>query len=88
MIRHIGNRNVPCPKEVSDEASYHPDAKQLARPDKKDCLFLEVFPVTPKEIAFYGSINKRYRCHAACSSHMGQSPLLVQMSEARRLGII
>jgi hypothetical protein len=88
MIKQVGNRNVPCPREVYDDVYFHPGAKKLSRPDLRHRLFVEVYPRTQREIAFYGSIAREFRCHATTYPHMGQSPLLVEMREAKRLGII
>ena len=86
MIRRIGRKNVPCPEDVWNPARFHnPD---LARPEKKLMRFLEVYPSSPKEIAWYGSIDRNYRCHAGVYPHHGPSPLLVEMGTARSLGLI
>ena len=74
MIKRIGNK-VPCPATQKD-------------PSKQDMLFVEVFPRTPKEIAFYGTINKAYTSAGDLFPWQGQSPLLVEWNEARRLGLV
>ena len=71
MIRKTGER-VGCPSTQHD-------------PRKQDMIFLEVFPKTPKEIAFYGTIDKRYTSAGDLFPWPTQSPLLVELSEARRL---
>lgn len=82
MIKNVGNI-VPCPASQHDH-KHNP----LAQPEKMGLTFVEVFPKTPKEIAFYGKIDKRYRSAADLYPHKWQSPLLVEIGEARRQGII
>ena len=73
MIKKTGNI-VGTPLTQKDE-------------NKQDLCWLEVFPKTPKEIAFYGTINKRYTSAGDLFPWPTQSPLLVELSEARRLGL-
>lgn len=74
MIRDTG-RIVDTPIEQKDAM-------------KQNLKWLEVFPKTPKEIAWYQTIDKDFTSAATTEPHVGQSPLLVELTEARRLGLV
>jgi hypothetical protein len=49
--------------------------------------WLEVFPMTPKEISFYSRLDRSKTTHGEVESRINQSPLLIELSYARELGL-
>ena len=50
--------------------------------------WLEVFPQTPKEVAYYAKLDHRRTTHGETEPHETQSPLLIELSYARELGLV
>ena len=49
--------------------------------------WLEVYPKYPSEISWYASLDRSRTTYAECEPNKEQSPLLIELSYAKELGL-